>query len=105
MDGNIPWKSTSLPVPKGLNNFKEMAAIIAQKKLSAVSMTRNVRSKYLLLYLLHITLAGKKYDTSSKLNSVPPIGAPKATATPAAQAALFQYAQNLIDEIQRIQSP
>ncbi len=34
------------------------------------------------------TLGGKKYDTSSKLNNVPPIGAPKATATPAAQAAL-----------------
>lgn len=34
------------------------------------------------------TLGGKKYDTSSRLNKVPPIGAPKATATPAAHAAL-----------------
>jgi hypothetical protein len=37
---------------------------------------------------LRLTFGGKKYDTSSKLNSVPPIGAPNATATPAAQAAL-----------------
>lgn len=35
-----------------------------------------------------MTFGGKKYDTSSKLNKVPPIGAPKATATPAAHAAL-----------------
>lgn len=34
------------------------------------------------------TFGGKKYETSSKLNKVPPIGAPKATATPAAHAAL-----------------
>ena len=34
------------------------------------------------------TFGGKKYETSSKLNKVPPIGAPNATATPAAQAAL-----------------
>ena len=39
-------------------------------------------------YLRHITVAGKKYDTSSRLNSTPPIGAPNATATPAAHAAL-----------------
>lgn len=31
---------------------------------------------------------GKKYDTSSRLNRTPPIGAPNATATPAADAAL-----------------
>ena len=35
-----------------------------------------------------MTLGGKKYDTSSKLNKTPPIGAPNATATPAAEAAL-----------------
>jgi hypothetical protein len=35
-----------------------------------------------------MTFGGKKYDTSSKLNKVPPMGAPKATATPAAHAAL-----------------
>lgn len=37
---------------------------------------------------MRLTFGGKKYDTSSKLNNVPPIGAPKATATPAAHAAL-----------------
>ncbi len=37
---------------------------------------------------LRLTFGGKKYDTSSKLNNVPPMGAPNATATPAAQAAL-----------------
>lgn len=37
---------------------------------------------------LRLTLGGKKYDTSSKLNNVPPMGAPNATATPAAHAAL-----------------
>jgi hypothetical protein len=35
-----------------------------------------------------MTLGGKKYDTSSKLNNTPPMGAPNATATPAAEAAL-----------------
>ena len=40
------------------------------------------------IHLLHMTFGGKKYDTSSKLNKVPPMGAPKATATPAAHAAL-----------------
>lgn len=35
-----------------------------------------------------MTFGGKKYDTSSKLNKTPPIGAPNATATPAAEAAL-----------------
>ena len=39
-------------------------------------------------YLRHMTFAGKKYDTSSRLNKTPPMGAPKATATPAAHAAL-----------------
>jgi len=34
------------------------------------------------------TFGGKKYETSSKLNNVPPMGAPNATATPAAHAAL-----------------
>lgn len=34
------------------------------------------------------TFDGKKNETSSKLNRVPPIGAPKATETPAAAAAL-----------------
>lgn len=37
---------------------------------------------------LRLTLGGKKYDTSSRLNNVPPMGAPNATATPAAHAAL-----------------
>lgn len=46
-----------------------MAVTIAQKKL------------------LHIVLLGKKNETSSKLNKTPPMGAPKATATPAAEAA------------------
>lgn len=35
-----------------------------------------------------MTFGGKKYETSSRLKSTPPIGAPKATATPAALAAL-----------------
>jgi hypothetical protein len=38
--------------------------------------------------LIYCTFEGKKYDTSSKLNRTPPIGAPNATATPAAEAAL-----------------
>src|SRR5258706_7457924 len=66
----VTWKRTILPVPNGLRNLSVAAAIIAQKKL------------------LHITLGGKKYEISSSEKSVPPTGAPKATATPAAPAAL-----------------
>jgi hypothetical protein len=63
-----------------------IAAIMAQKKLR--SMRHEQTPSIVKTYLRHITLGGKKYETSSKLNKVPPIGAPKATATPAAQAAL-----------------
>ena len=52
-----------------------------------VTMLR-VHMQYSNRHLLHITFAGKKYETSSKLNKTPPMGAPKATATPAAHAAL-----------------
>jgi hypothetical protein len=30
----VTWNKTNFPVPKGSRNFKVMAAIIAQKKLS-----------------------------------------------------------------------
>lgn len=45
-------------------------------------------SNYWSKYHVQLTFGGKKYETSSKLNKVPPIGAPNATATPAAHAAL-----------------
>ena len=64
-----------------------MAATIAQKKLRFMSDHEQLCTTAY-THLLHMTLAGKKYDTSSRLNKTPPTGAPKATATPAAQAAL-----------------
>ena len=83
----VTWNKTSFPVPNGSRNFNVMAAIIAQKKLFERSeVTRLVM--LITTNLLHMTLGGKKYDTSSKLNKTPPIGAPNATATPAAEAAL-----------------
>ena len=57
--------NSTLPVPNGSRNFRVAAATIAQKKLR------------------HITLGGKKYETSSSEKRTPPMGAPKATATPA----------------------
>jgi len=82
----VTWNKTNFPVPNGSRNFKVMAAIIAQKKLFKWSRQKILLS--LATNLLHMTLGGKKYDTSSKLNKTPPIGAPNATATPAAEAAL-----------------
>ena len=73
-------------MPKGSRNLNVIAAIIAQKKLLEWSDIRGLVIS--VTNLLHMTLGGKKYDTSSKLNKTPPMGAPKATATPAAQAAL-----------------
>ena len=64
-----------------------MAATIAQKKLH-IMLDHKQLCRTASTHLLHMTLAGKKYDTSSRLNKTPPTGAPKATATPAAHAAL-----------------
>ena len=61
---------------------------MAQKKLWVGDVRDEPNENNMISYLLHITLAGKKYDTSSKENSTPPTGAPNATATPAALAAL-----------------
>jgi hypothetical protein len=59
------------------------------EKMNSNQYTRRVAAPTIAhQQLLHMTLGGKKYETSSKLNRTPPIGAPNATATPAAQAAL-----------------
>lgn len=65
----------------------------AEKKLSPYYPSQKYST-----HLLHMTFGGKKYETSSKLNKVPPMGAPKATATPAAHAALRisrRFAENI----------
>lgn len=85
----VTWNSTSFPLPNGSKNLSVTAATMAQKKLhGAVQHYKLTENSSSTTYLLHITLAGKKYETSSRLKSTPPIGAPKATATPAAHAAL-----------------
>src|ERR1700753_1920356 len=74
----VTWNRTNFPVPNGSTNLKVIAAIIAQKKLLEGSERYNWPSCF--ANLLHITLGGKKYDTSSRLNKTPPMGAPNATA-------------------------
>lgn len=51
-----------------------------------------------------MTFGGKKYETSSRLKRTPPIGAPKATATPAALAAL-NISRRLPDQPDERQHP
>ena len=83
----VTWNSTSFPLPKGSKKRSVMAATMAQKKLYR-ELGKNHFESSAYTHLLHMTFAGKKYDTSSRLNRTPPTGAPNATATPAAQAAL-----------------
>ena len=80
-----------LPTPERIEKLErhssdhgaEKAVMFAPRKV--ISLVRELVGR---TYLRHITFAGKKYDTSSRLKRTPPIGAPNATATPAAHAAL-----------------
>ena len=82
----MTWNNTNFPLPNGSKNLSVIAATIAQKKLSNHQLNSIQTAQ--IAHLLHMTFAGKKYETSSRLNKTPPMGAPKATATPAAHAAL-----------------
>ena len=82
----MTWNNTNFPLPNGSKNLRVIAATIAQKKLSEHQLNSIQTAQ--IAHLLHMTFAGKKYETSSRLNKTPPMGAPKATATPAAHAAL-----------------
>lgn len=61
---------TSFPVLKGFIAWRIIVAIMAQKKL------------------FHMVLLGNVVLISSSANNTPPIGEPKATATPAALEAV-----------------
>jgi len=65
----VIWNWHSLPSWNGSMYCTDSDAMMAQKKAR------------------HMVLCGKKDETSSSEYRIPPIGAPNATATPAAQAA------------------
>ena len=78
-----------LPVTEGVEEAQSDGGNHSAEEATVVMMRNRLRHAWSTkIYLLHMTFAGKKYETSSKLNRTPPMGAPKATATPAAQAAL-----------------